>query len=79
MSKKSKITINRSESLDAVDQELNAAMDMLDGANDKVVELLHSYEENDEAGDNADDLNQEKEQDEVEGESQASQPEDKPD
>ena len=40
---KKKVVINRSKDLDDVDQELDVAMEMLDGANTKVVELLHSY------------------------------------
>lgn len=43
MAKKSKISIQRDASLEMVDEDLESAMNLLDGANQKVADLLSSY------------------------------------
>ena len=43
MAKKEKIAIQRDSTLEQVDAELDSAMSQLDGANQKVAELLSSY------------------------------------
>jgi len=43
MAKKEKIAIQRDSTLEQVDAELDSAMSQLDGANQKVAELLSSF------------------------------------
>ena len=43
MAKKEKVHVQASDDLEAVDAELANAMELLDKANDKVVELLQTY------------------------------------
>ena len=43
MAKKEKISIQRDATLELVDEELESAMNLLDGANQKVTNLLSSY------------------------------------
>lgn len=46
MSKKEKIVIKRDDNLKTIDDELDAAMGRLDGANDRIATLLHAMDQN---------------------------------
>ncbi|MDZ4861194.1 MAG: hypothetical protein SGI88_19655 [Candidatus Hydrogenedentes bacterium] len=46
MPKKEKIVIRRDDNLKTIDDELDAAMGRLDGANDRITTLLHAMDQN---------------------------------
>ncbi|MCL4217247.1 MAG: hypothetical protein KJ052_09630 [Candidatus Hydrogenedentes bacterium] len=45
MAKKEKISIRKNEDLKDIDEELDAALDGLDGANQRIVDLLQTFEQ----------------------------------
>ena len=51
MAKKEKISIRKNEDLKDIDAELDAALDGLDGANQRIVDLLQTFEQTAEESD----------------------------